>query len=296
MNIKKDKTIILTIVGSILSLVVALNCFTIVTTASEASVESFGKVHEGKILTGFNLVAPWWGIDEYDTLLVTNKLDNKGIPSKDKFKTTMDIDYTGHFTGGNVDKIRGTTGNAAKYLNTHVENKILSCAIKAGGTVKESQAFFSEDTQIAMANYVISCVNDYINSDKVGGGYEITQIQFTDISLAEEVRRFMVQTKERQEQEDQQRSKLEIADLKAQEVTKVSAANREASADNKIAAKNNSDAKLYDMQQQALGNIALSKSLTPQLIEYTKAQRWNGVRSKIVSSGGSGLLVDTRNN
>ena len=91
MSLIKDRSKIAGIVASILLMVLALNSFTIVSTGSEASVESFGKVHTGKVLTGFNIVAPWWGIDEYNNLLETETLEDKGIPSQDKFKTQMDI-------------------------------------------------------------------------------------------------------------------------------------------------------------------------------------------------------------
>ena len=47
------------VVGALFVMIVSLNCYTIVSTNSQASVESFGKVHDGTILEGFNLVAPW---------------------------------------------------------------------------------------------------------------------------------------------------------------------------------------------------------------------------------------------
>jgi len=294
MSLIKDRSKIAGIVASILLMVLALNSFTIVSTGSEASVESFGKVHTGKVLTGFNIVAPWWGIDEYNNLLETETLEDKGIPSQDKFKTQMDISYTGHFLYGNADKIRATTGTYSQFLSTHVAKKVLSCNIGAGTRVKNSQAFFEEATQVFMTDFVLKCVNDYLTSDEVGGGFEITQVQFTDINLDPVVRKFMVTTKERQEQEAQQESALAIADLKAQEVIKVSAANLLASKDNKLAAKNISDAKRYDIEQTAAGNIELSKPVTTKLVQYIEAQRWNGARSTVVAGASTELLIDTR--
>lgn len=289
-----DKGKIGGIVAIILAIIIGLNCFTIITTGSEASVESFGKVHKGKNLTGFNLVLPHWGIDEYDGLLVTETLEDRGIPSQDKFKTQMDISYTGHFLKDSASKIRATTGTADQFLLTHVEKKVRSCTIGAGTRVKNSQAFFEEETQAFMTTFVLNCVNDYMESDEVGGGFELTQVQFTGINLDPVVKQFMITTKKRQEEENQAESSLAIAETEAQKVTKISAANLLASLDNKKAAKNGSDAKMYDMQQQALGNIELAKSITPELILYIEAQRWDGKRSKIVAGKGTGLLVDTR--
>lgn len=293
-----NKNIKVSIIGGVvftLIITLFLNCFTIVTAESQASVTSFGNIHKGKVLQGFNLTAPWWDIDEYNNLLTTLTLEDRGIPSQDKFKTQMDISYTGRFRKNQADKIRASTGTAREFLNTHVEKKVRSCTINAGTRVSSSQAFFDETTQIEMARYVLDCVNAYLNTEQVGGGYEITQVQFTDIRLDRVVKQFMVTTKQRQEQEEQQSSSLRIADLKAQEVTKVSAANLLASVDNKKAAKNISDAKLYDMKQVALGNVELAKSVSPSLVKYIEAKSWDGARSKIVSGSGTSLLVDSRN-
>lgn len=291
---KRDVFSIVGVAGVLLSGVLLLNCFTIVTAESQASVTSFGNVHKGKVLEGFNLTAPWWDIDEYNNLLTTLTLDDRGIPSQDKFKTQMDISYTGRFRKGQASNIRASTGTATEFLSTHVDKKVRSCTIGAGTRVINSQAFFDETIQIEMAQYVLDCVNAYLGGDSVGGGYELTQVQFTDIRLDPVVRQFMVTTKQRQEQEEQQSSSLRIADLKAQEVTKVSAANYLASEDNKKAAKNASDAKLYDMQQEAKGNFELSQSLSLELVKYIEAKRWDGARSRIVSGAGTELLVDTR--
>ncbi len=288
----KEKWTVGAIAGGILTAVVGLNSFTVITAESEGSVTSFGEVKKGKILTGFNLVAPWWSIDEYNNLLETVTLENRGIPSQDKFKTEMDISYTGQFVKGYADKIRSSTGTSDQFKTTHVDKKVRSCAIGAGTRVANSQAFFEEKTQVEMTRFVLDCVNDYLSSDEVGDGFRLTQVQFTNISLDPIVKEFMVTTKQRQEQEEQQVSSLKIADLKAQEVTKVAQAKEQASIFDKKAAQNVSDAKLYDMEKTAEGNTVLSKSITPELTAYIEAQRWDGVRSKIVSGGQ--LLVDTR--
>jgi len=291
---KKEKGIIGGIVGGVLLAIVGLNSFTIVTAESQAAVTSFGEVHKDKNLEGFNWVAPWWSINEYNNLLVTVTLDDRGIPSQDKFKTQMDISYTGRFVKGQAASVRASTGLAEQFLVTHVDKKVRSCAIGAGTQVENSQAFFTEEVQSGMSSYVLDCVNDYLSSPQVGGGYELTQVQFTDISLDPIVKKFMVTTKKRQEEEDQQKSSLRIADLKAQEVTKVAQAKEAASVFDKKAAQNVSDAKAYDMGKTAEGNLAIRQSISPELIRYIEAKRWDGKRSKIVAGSGTGLLVDTR--
>lgn len=272
------KAVATTILVAILA-IASLNCFTIVSVGEEAAVSSFGKVHEGKNLTGFNLVLPWWNVDEYKLQHQTETLDDLEVASQDKFKTNMDLAYTGNFIQDTADKNRKGTGTASKYLETHVEKRIKSCITSAGVSVENSQAFFTKVTQDFLAEETRGCVNSYLETI---GGYEITAIQFSDIRLDPVVKRFMIATKERAEQEEQQNSLLQIADLKAQEVTKISAAGLLASADNKLAENNKTDAKLYAAKAEAKGNKELAASVTPELIAYIRAQRWDGVRSHTV--------------
>lgn len=284
------------IISGILLFVVsvfALNCFTIVSTGSEASVESFGEVHEKKILTGFNFVMPWWGIDEYSTLLETNSYDDLGIASQDKFKTNMDVAFTGAFLYGYADKTRGTTGTSGKFLEVHVYKRVLSCLTKAGGTVKNSQAFFEESVQIDMGRRTLSCVNDYLK--EVGGQYQLTSVQFSDIRLDPTVKKFMVQTKKRQEEENQAESSLQIAETLAQKIVKTSEAKLLAAENDKEARKLAADALYYEKQQEAKGNKELAKSLSKELVDYTKANRWNGKLPHVQAGSSADFLIDTRN-
>lgn len=285
--IKSGVSVLAGVVGAVL----ALNSFTIVPVGEEASVSSFGEVKEGKILTGFNFVLPWWSIDNYNLQTRTLTYEDLGIASQDKFKTNMDVNFTGQFLPNSADMMRKNTGTARVYLDTHVNKRVLSCLTKAGGDVESSQSFFEKSTQETLANYTVSCVNEYL--DKVGG-YKLTSIQFSDIRLDPVVKNFMVKTKERQEEENQAASELAIAETIAQKVVKTSAANLLAAENDKLSRMKSADAALYEKQKEAEGNLVLSKSINEGLVKYIEAQRWDGVRSKIVAGSGTDLLVDTR--
>jgi regulator of protease activity HflC (stomatin/prohibitin superfamily) len=264
------------IAGAITALVItvtALNSFTIVSVGEEAAVSSFGEVHEGKQLEGFNLVMPWWSIDEYNLQHRTMTFNDLGIASQDKFKTNIDVSFTGSFLAGNADKTRANTGTSSKFISTHVEKRILSCLTKAGGDVKDSQAFFNKATQEQLASTTITCVNDYLTTV---GAYEISSVQFSDIRLDPKVKSFMVKTKERQEEENQADSELAIAETLAQKVVQTSAAQLLAAENTKQSRKLAADAALYEKQMEAQGNVELAKSISSTLVEYNKANRWDG--------------------
>lgn len=275
----------------VVSGIIGMNCFTIVSVGSEASVESFGEVHEGKILQGFNFVAPWWGIDEFDLKHETNSFDDLEIASQDKFKTSLDVAYTGAFVAGEADRTRGETGNSSRFLHTHVTKRVQSCLTKAGGNVETSQAFFEKEVQSALASGTLACVNDYLSTV---GGYKLSSIQFSDIRLDPVVKKFMVKTKERQEAENQQQSQLNIKDLEAQEVIKIANANLEAAEANKHSRMLAADAALYEKQLEAQGNTVLSKSVTPALVKYIQAGRWDGVLPTTSVGGDQGVLLSIK--
>lgn len=289
----KDKGVIGGIVAGIVGVIIALNSFTIVSTNHEASVSSFGEVHEGKVLTGFNWVAPWWSIDEYSLQHDTMSYDDLGVASQDKFKTNMDVAFTGSFLSGNADKTRMSTGTADRFKEVHVYKRVLSCLTKAGAEVEDSQAFFEKDVQERLADSTIGCVNSYLAT--VGTNYKLSAVQFSDIRLDKRVQAFIVKTKEREEGEKQQESLTRAAEEKAKILVQDAKARDDAAAHDKEARKKAADAKFYEMQQEAAGNKELQKSLSKELVEYKKAQRWDGKLPHVQAGSGSDFLIDTRN-
>jgi len=280
------------IAGLVLGAIIALNSFTIVSTNHEASVSSFGTVHENKVLSGFNWVAPWWTIDEYSLEHDTMTYDDLGVASQDKFKTNMDVAFTGSFLAGTADKTRTSTGTAERFKTVHVYKRVLSCLTKAGAEVEDSQAFFAKDVQEGLEDSTITCVNDYLKT--VGDGYLLSSVQFSDIRLDSRVQTFIVKTKEREEGEKQQESSTRASAEKAKIIVQDATARDKAAEFDKDARKKGADARFYEMNQEALGNAELQKSLSPELVRYVEAQRWDGKRSHVVAGAGTELLIDTR--
>lgn len=256
---------------------IALNCWTIVPANHEASVTSFGEVKEEVMEDGFHFVAPWWNIDQYSLQSDTHTFDNMGVASQDNFKTNMDASYTGSFVAGKASETRNSTGKASQYIKVHVEKTVQSCIVKAGGLQDNSRSFFKESVQKSMEEYIINCANTYLNSNKANGAYQLSQVRFSDINLHRTVQAFITKTKERNEAEQQQESALKIADLKAQEKTKKAEATDKSADFYASAKRKEADAAFYAAKQEAAGNKELSRSITPALVDYTKAKLWNGV-------------------
>lgn len=283
------KSMVLGAVG-VLAVIIGLNSFTIVNVGEEAATSSFGVVHKGTI-TGFNLVAPWWSVDSYSLQHDTYTYDDVGVASLDKFKTQMDVAITGSFVAGYADEIRRNTGTDYKFLQTHVYKRVRSCLVKAGGTVINSQAFFSKGVQEKLSSDTLTCANDYLSGI---GGYQISAVQFSDIALDPQVRAFMVKTKQRQEEENQAMANLQIAETNAQKIVKEAEAQDQAAEFAKMARMKAADAALYEVQMQAQGNKELTRSLTPALVDYIKAQSWDGKLPQYSMGGEAGLLLSVK--
>jgi regulator of protease activity HflC (stomatin/prohibitin superfamily) len=127
---------------------------------------------------------------------------------------------------------------------------------------------------------IIAKVNDELNPK----GYMITAVKFSDIRLPKVVKDAVEKTKKRDQEVEEQSAKLEIADLLAQEKTKIAeaadaSAEFEASAIMKIAT------------AQADANKLLNRSLTAELIEYRRIEKWNGVRSTHVLGDDTSFIL-----
>lgn len=293
-NLRFSNTLKKSVIGLVLTVIVLISLTSLhetVPVGEEASVSSWGEVQQGVNKTGAGFKAPWETYDTYNLQSRTYTFNKVGIAAQDKFKNTMDISYTGRFLQGYASKIRATTGIAGVFQSTHVDKTVKACAVKAGLTKANSQDFFFETAQVEMAEYTLACVNEYLNSEDVGGGYEITKVQFSQIDLDPRVEKFMVKTKERLEAEEQQKSDARIAESKAQERVASERADSEAAVYQANKDKTLADARLYAVQKEAEGNVLLGKSVSKDLADYIRANKWDGKQPQIMTGVGTELQI-----
>jgi len=263
--------------AALIVVIIALNSFTICNVGEECTATAFGKIAR-EDMTGFNIVPFWYDIKVLNIQDQSWSFNDMGVPSQDKFKTSMDVSFNGQFNSLYGGEITTNVGSPAQFLSTHVNKPMRSCVIKAGTDVENSQMFFEKTTQQAMASSSLSCINNYLdNLSEVGGAFSVTEVRFSDINLDTKVQAMIVMTKERQEAENRQESALRIKDLEAQEVQVIAAANKIAASDNKEAAILVAEGVKQAMILEAEGNEKLAKSITTGLADYVKAKAWNGV-------------------
>jgi regulator of protease activity HflC (stomatin/prohibitin superfamily) len=259
----------------------AWNSFTTVGVGKEKAGALFGQVYDKPLPSGWYFVNPLASFETYDLQAMTEHFDDIGMPAQDKLKTVMDMSVTGNFIAGKTTHARTETGSAVGFMNTHYFNRIRAIAIEVGKQQAVlSEAYFDADTLGVVEDMIIAKVNDELNPK----GYMITAVKFSDIRLPKVVKDAVEKTKKRDQEVEEQSAKLEIADLLAQEKTKIAeaadaSAEFEASAIMKIAT------------AQADANKLLNRSLTAELIEYRRIEKWNGVRSTHVLGDDTSFIL-----
>lgn len=285
-------------IGGIIALLViaitAINSFTIVGVGKEKVGAFFGTVYETPLKSGLHIVNPLADFEIYDLQEVVMTWDDMGVPAQDNLKTTMDVAVTGHFLAGKTPWIREKIGSSEGFMNSQVWHRIPAMVVEVGKELsKESQNFYGKTTLAQMEVEIV----DRLNKELHPKGYNITIVKFSDIDLPQVVTESVIETKKRQQEVNQQAAKLEIADLKAQEKTKVAQANAESAVHNATAVREAADAELYRIQKVAEGNIELSKSVTPELIQLKEVEaklKWNGQMPTTMLGESANILMQMK--
>lgn len=259
----------------------AFNSFTTVGVGKEKAGALFGNVYDNPLGSGWYFVNPLASFETYDLQAITHNFDDIGMPAQDKLKTVMDMSVTGNFVAGKTTHAREETGSAKGFMNTHYFTRIRALAIEVGKEKAElSEAYFDADTLGLVEDEIIVRANDELRPK----GYEISAVKFSDIRLPQVVKDAVEKTKKRDQEVQEQNAKLEIADLQAQELTKVAkaadeSASFEASAIMKIAT------------AEANANELIRRTLTPALVEYKRIDKWNGVKPTHVLGENTAVIL-----
>ena len=279
-------------VTAVFSVIVLMNSFTSVGVGKEKVGATFGKVHSEALSSGVHMVNPLADFERYDLQEVTYSWDDLGVPAQDNLKTQMDVAVTGHFMAGATVQVRTEQGSASGFLANQVKRRVPAIVVEVGKELaKDSQDFYGETTLARMETAIVQRLNEELNDR----GYNITTVKFSDVNLPPVVTAAVVKTKQRQQEVNEQAAKLEIADLAAQEKTAVAKAAAESAVHNANAVRQAADADLYRVQQEAEGNKALARSVTPNLIKLKEAEaalKWDGKMPTTVMGESASVLMN----
>lgn len=256
-NVKK---IIIPIVGVVVAAILIFSCFTIVGPGHTGVVVTLGKVNEGVLQEGVHLKIPFIQqvvvIDNrIRKLEVNTEAFSKDLQSVD---TTLAINY--RVDTKKSDSIYKNIGaDYESVLVTPAVNEVLK-AITASYTAEETVT-----NRQLISDGLVEGLNDKLNDI----GLYITDVNIIDFDFSEA---FITAIEEKQVAQQQL--------LKAETEKQTAITNAEAEAESqKIKA-----------EGEAQANKTIAQSLTAEVIENKKIEKWNGELPKV--SGSSNAFVD----
>ena len=254
------KKVIIPVVAVLAVLIVALNSFVVVEAGHTGVVVTLGAVNEGVLQEGMHLKAPFvQDVVKIDNrirkLEVTTEAFSKDLQSVD---TVLAINYRGD-TSKSYSIYKNIGADYENVLVVPAVNEVLK-AITATYTAEESvtnRALISEGLIVGL--------NEKLNDI----GLYVTDVNIIDFDFSDAFINAI---------EEKQVAQQQLLKAETEKQTKITNAQADAEA---VKIKANAEAE---------ANETISKSLTNQVIENKKIEKWNGELPRV--QGGSGTIVD----
>ena len=260
MKTKITKKVVIPVVIAILLIIVIANSFTVVEAGHTGVLVTMGKVNDNVLQEGVHFKAPF--IQQcvlIDNRIVKLEVETEAF-SKDlqSVNTTLAINYRVD-TAKSYSIYKNIGADYENVLVVPAVNEVLK-AITATYTAEESVT-----NRQLISDGLVNGLNDKLNDI----GLYITDVNIIDFDFSDA---FITAIEEKQVAQQ----KL----LKAETEKKTSITNAQADA----------EAKKIRAQGEAEANKSISASLTDQVLENKKIEKWNGELPRV--SGGSGTIID----
>lgn len=259
----KAKKFVTALVIAFIAFILIVNCFTIVEAGHTGVVVTLGKVKEGVLQEGIHVKAPFvQQVVKIDNRIVKLEVETEAF-SKDlqTVETVLAINYRVD-TSKSYSIYKNIGANYEAVLVTPAVNEVLK-AITAKYTAEESVT-----NRVLISDGLVKGLNDKLNDI----GLYVTDVNIINFEFSEA---FITAIEEKQVAQQ----KL----LKSETEKQTAIINAEAQAETvRIKA-----------EAEAAANKTISESLTPNIIEYNKIQKWDGVLPKVTGSGGTLVNFDT---
>ena len=262
---KISKKAILIAVAVIAVLVVLASSFTVVSAGHTGVVVTLGKVNDRVLQEGLHLKAPFvQTVVRIDNRIVKLEVDTEAF-SKDlqTVSTTLAINYRVD-TAKSYSIYKNIGANYESVLVTPAVNEVLK-AITAQYTAEESVT-----NRTLISEGLVKGLNEKLN----GIGLYITDVNILNFEFSDA---FINAIEEKQVAQQQL--------LKAETEKQTAITNAEAQAET-IRIKAEAEAKANDVIRQ---------SLTPEVIEYNKVEKWNGELPQVTGNSGTMISLDGSN-
>ena len=270
-------------------IIVGASCISTVPTGHTGILTTFGRVEERNLPEGMNFHAPWQNITT-----MTNKEQRDSGNGLAFSKDMQEVSYA-YTTRHQL--LSAYAPNVYKTVGTDYYNIVIDPTVNA--VIKEQIGKANAEGLITSREGVTALVNDEVAELCSAYGLNVTVIidnfDFTDaFTNAVEAKQVATQEKLRAQTEQERltmeaQQKAERNRIEAQSAAEIARINAEADLEvQRISA----DAAEYAGQKEAAVNTAIAQSVTPELIEYQYALRWDGKLPTYMMGEGSTPIVN----
>lgn len=253
-----------------------------------------GGIEDETLGQGFHIVSPMVKTSLYSIgieqsyLTAANKGDSKddesfSTPTSDGKSLTVDLEFSYKFDEERVaetfTRFKGQSGEDIK--NTFIKPKMVAWTQEVTAKYPVTDVFGDKRQELN------ETLDVYLREKFEPYGIIIDTVNFTDISTDEETQA-AIQKKVTAQQE------LELAQIQAQTAKVEAEKDKEvamiAAEKAKIEAESNANVKRIAAEAEAEANKKIAESLTPELIEKIKYEKWDGTLPTV--SGSNGTIID----
>ena len=261
-----SKKIVIGVVILIVVLILIFNAFTVVQAGHTGVIVTMGKVTETTLQEGLHFKIPFI----QDIVMIDNRIVKLEVMteafSKDlqTVETTLAINYR-------VDKNKSYS--IYKNVGPNYENVLITPAVNE--VLKAITALYTAEESVTNRNMISEGLVEGLNEKLNEAGLYITDVNIINFDFSEA---FISAIEEKQVAQQQL--------LKAETDKQKAITNAEAEAESiRIRA-----------QAEADANRTIAASLTEEVIEYQKIQKWDGILPKVTGSSGTFVSIDELEN
>lgn len=255
---KVSKKLIIPAVIAVIAVLAAMSCVTTIPAGHTGVVTTFGKVSETVLQEGMNVKMPWQQVHKINNQITKLEVATQAF-SKDlqTVSTVVAVEFR-------VDKSKSYSiykevgENYKDVLITPAVNEVLK-AISSKYTAEESVT-----NRAVISEGIVDELNKKLNEI----GITIADVNIIDFDFSEAYISAI---------ENKQVAEQELLKAKTEAERK------------KVEAQGEADALKIQAEAQAEANRILSKSITDNLVEYKKIEKWDG---KMPYATGSNAIID----
>lgn len=265
--------------ATVVGLSILVNSFTIVAPTETKVKVCFGKVDESKVFTsGTHLVNPFCSFDTFNTGEQKYEVNDLSIPTQDRFNSSANVTVLFNIIPSGVIQIRNTYGNEKTFIETSLRQQLRGIIRDEGRKIKDSRGLAQSDNISNMQENAGKRLIEVLQPH----GMDIRQVLVQDINFDSRIAQQILDTQQRIQKEEAETSQTRItqqlAEQKRASQAGISDANK-IEADAKAygvrqqaeaeahAAMQRADAERYGIEQVAIANEKLTKSLTSSILE-----------------------------